>query len=240
MKRLSGIVTSEMSPIEVAWLPGAGPGRVGLTLAPGKIATSKFGHRWARDLEADLDRLVNHHGARVLICLLEDRELLRLQIPDLIERAEAKGLTVHRLPIPDGGVLPSAEPVSEIVDRIEAHAEAGRNVVIHCAGGLGRAGTIGGCWLVRRGMIAADAIETLHECRSSHCPETRSQEAFIAGFENNRPHQPASSALSRPPPRWKARGARRSRRGVGIVSVIGGGAGREESTVLLLHEHGRR
>jgi protein-tyrosine phosphatase len=64
--------------------------------------------------------------------------------------------------------------------RIIEDAESGRNVVIHCIGGLGRTGTVAGCVLVELGLTSAQALEVLHALRGPHCPETRAQERFIA------------------------------------------------------------
>ena len=196
---MSDVRTSESSPIGVNWLPGdllAGlTGKVGLTFAPGKHAYSKSGARWERDLPSDLDRLVNHHQAAVLVCLLEDHELDHLKIPNLVREAESRGLDVFRLPIPDGGVLPSLGPVKELIDQITLVARSGKNVVVHCAGGLGRTGTIAGCMLVEHGSTAAEAIETLHRVRSRNCPETSGQERFIAEYE-----QKARTNRRRPAP----------------------------------------
>lgn len=183
---MTKIVTSADSPIRVAVLPADLPGLVGLTLAPGKHAASKDGFRWARDLATDLDRLAGFFQTKTLICLLEDDELHRLRIPDLVAEATKRGIDVHRLPIPDGGVLPEQGPVEETVRVIFDSAAAGKNVVIHCQGGLGRAGTIGGCFLVEMGMSAEEAIATLHRCRDADCPETPAQERFIADYAKTR------------------------------------------------------
>ena len=180
---MSDLRTSATHPIRVDFLPTPGlPGRVGMTFAPGKRSFSKYGRPWHRDLAGDLDRLVDHHGIHVLACLLEDHELTRLQIPALVTEAQARGLTVHRLPIPDGGVLPSTSSVRTLVTAIANHARAGRSVAIHCAGGLGRAGTVAGCLHVDQGMTPAQALATLHEVRSPNSPETPQQEAFVARF----------------------------------------------------------
>ena len=175
--------TSETDPIDVAWLLDELPGKIGITLAPGKHAGSKSGTRWERDLALDLDELVDRHGMRMQVCLLEDEELVRLKIANLVEEAERRGVGVLRLPIPDGGVLPSGEPVELLVEQMLAAASAGKNVVIHCMGGLGRAGTIGGCALVAYGMPAEDALARLRERRGPSCPETEGQRAFIRAFE---------------------------------------------------------
>lgn len=179
---MTGIMTSRTHPLCVDWLPVGPPGRLGLTLAPGKTAWTKGGKRWQRDLLPDLDRLVRDVGAQDLVCLLEDHELRRLQIPDLARQAERRGLHVHRLPIPDGGVLPDVAMVEDLVVRIVAALEQDRAVVVHCAGGLGRSGTIAGCVLARLGHAPADALAMLHEHRSPRCPENRAQERFIEQF----------------------------------------------------------
>src|SRR4051812_14003423 len=176
------IWTSETHPIRVDWLPVGGPGRVGMTFAPGKCASSKYQPgTWKRDLAADLDRLVRVERADVLVCLVQDFELRDLGISTLKEDAEKRGLTVVHLPIPDQGVLPDPQPVRKLVGDIDAMVAAGKRVVIHCVGGLGRTGTVAGCWLVQRGLAPDAAIAQLHETRKSpHCPENSKQERFIA------------------------------------------------------------
>lgn len=178
--------TSETNPIEIATLPAPWPGRVSLTFAPGKHAWSQEGFVWARDLSADLDRLAHVFDTQVLVCLLEDRELLSLKIPRLVKEAEARGLEVHRLPIPDGGTLPSPDDVRDLVRVIADHAKAGRNVVIHCMGGLGRAGTIGGCILVESGLVTEAALLALAKARGPRCPENDRQKDFIRAYETSR------------------------------------------------------
>lgn len=185
------IRTSATHPIGINWLPAQDAGLVGLTFAPGKHGSSKSGPRWERDLDADLRRLIDHHGMDVLVCLLENHELARYMIHNLIPTAEVLGIKVLRLPIPDGGVLPRPGPVAELIAAIREQTDQGKRVVVHCAGGLGRTGTIAGCYLVEFGMSADEAIETLHRVRGRNCPETRGQEEFIAmyavAFERERP-----------------------------------------------------
>ena len=183
---MTKVKTSAQSPIHVALLPSPFEGKVGLTLAPGKHQYSKSGYKWERDLNQDLDRLVSAFDAKVLICLLEDHELKRLKIPNLVRAAEQRGMEVHRLPIPDGGVLPNQRPVEATVKVIVDAVKVGKNVVVHCAGGLGRSGTVGGCFLVETGMDGREAVETLHRCRSKRSPETKGQERFIAEYAKRR------------------------------------------------------
>ena len=174
--------TSETHPLRVSFLPLDLPGRVGLTLAPGKQQVAKGGYRGERDLNTDLDRLVETYRTDLLVCLLEDHELARLGIPDLVARAEARGLRVHRHPIRDGGTPPEATALRPTVEVIRAAAEAGETVVVHCAGGLGRTGTVAGCLMVTLGFSHADVLAALHRARGPRCPENDAQVRFIEEY----------------------------------------------------------
>jgi protein-tyrosine phosphatase len=174
------IRTSETDPIRVDWLPERLPGRVGLTFAPGKKTVTAAGFRWERDLRRDLDDLAVRYRSAALVCLLEDDELGRLGISALVPEALHRGIEVRRFPVPDYGVPASVGPVRHLVGWIEERAISGKNVVIHCAGGLGRTGTIAGCFLVERGMGADEALLLLPKVRGSvNCPETDAQRLFV-------------------------------------------------------------
>lgn len=172
--------TSGTDPIQVAWLPDRWAGRIGLTFAPGKRSGSVFGDPWARDLAADLDRLRDTCALDALAPLIEDHELASLQIPRLVEEAEARGIAVLRLPIPDGGT-PDPQAARALVATLRALARAGRRVVVHCRGGLGRAGTLAACCLVADGLPPAEAIAAVRRVRPG-AVENEAQERFVMGF----------------------------------------------------------
>ena len=174
--------TSQSHPLRVDWLPIDLPGRVGLTFAPGKKQADAATGAWDRDLDTDLHRLREEFGTSTLVCLLEDRELEELEIPDLVEAAASVGIAVRRLPIEDGWVPRDLDAVRSLVAEVIATARGGDNVVIHCKGGLGRAGTIGGCVLVAAGVAPVDALSMLKDARGPNCPETDRQRAFIEQF----------------------------------------------------------
>ncbi len=176
----AGTRTSATDPIEVAWLPGPLPGRIGLTFAPGKRSGSLFGSPWHRDLGADLDRLRASHRVDFLVPLVEDFELRDLGISRLVEEAEARGIVVERLSIPDGGI-PSLEAARQVVSLILAFARAGKTAVVHCRGGLGRAGTLAACALTRQGYRPAEAIAAVRKVRPGAL-ENSGQEDFVHLF----------------------------------------------------------
>ncbi len=181
--------TSATDPLRVDWLPGLGPGRVGLTLAPGRKGWSTDDPRpWQRDLSADLDRLVRDLGVEVLVSLVEDFELDAYELGDLYGEASARGLEVWRLPIVDGSVPDSPALLADLVRRISAAVDSGRTLVVHCIGGLGRTGTVAGCLLVERGATADEALATLAATRGPRCPENEAQRQVIRGHERGRRH----------------------------------------------------
>jgi ADP-ribosylglycohydrolase/protein-tyrosine phosphatase len=173
--------TSESHPIYVDFLPReacALPGRIGLTFAPGKKDPRRD---WDRDLDADLARLIDHDHATLLVSLVEDHELKLLDIERLPWAARDAGLRVRRLPIVDVDVPRSMADVIEVVRIIIAVASAGDTVVIHCRGGLGRAGTIASCCLVALGHGPDEAIRIVRAARAG-AVETPGQERFVASF----------------------------------------------------------
>jgi ADP-ribosyl-[dinitrogen reductase] hydrolase len=179
----SGSRTSVTHPIRVDWLPEtfeSAEGRVGLTFAPGKSGPSIHGAPWARDLRLDLDRLRGLHRVDCLVSLLESKELPMLGIRDYRTEAAARGLVLLESPIPDLHP-PTMEQALKTTDLVQRLAEAGRRVVIHCRGGLGRAGTVGACLLIRRGHDADAALTAVRGVREG-AVETPRQEAFLRSF----------------------------------------------------------
>jgi protein-tyrosine phosphatase len=186
---MTDVRTSFTHPLRVDWLPATRRGRVGMTFAPGKKSRARDGFWWERDLDADLAAL-RAARADVLVSLLEDHELLTYGIPSLFSRAAASGLEVVRFPIRDVDVPTDRAAVDQLLATIENRVAQGRGVVIHCAGGLGRTGTIAGCYLVRGGMPADEALRVLARVRQSQeCPQTEAQRAFVRNHPPRRaPH----------------------------------------------------
>ena len=178
--RVAEARTSETDPIRVAWLQADLRGRIGVTFAPGKSTTHLSADPWDRDLDTDLEQLAGAHGVRLLVPLIEDHELLTLRIPRLQRRAEHFGMAVARLPIADGGV-PRQAAARPLVDLAVSVARAGYNVCFHCRGGLGRAGTLAACTLVRLGMDAQAAMAQVRAVRPGAIENTE-QERFVQHF----------------------------------------------------------
>jgi protein-tyrosine phosphatase len=98
--------------------------------------------------------------------------------------ADIDGRPYRRFPIPDLGT-PSPELMREILDELDAALDEGLTVYVHCRGGIGRTGTVVGCWLVRGGRSGEEAIATIAELRGdAFSPETREQHAFVRAWED--------------------------------------------------------
>lgn len=166
-----------------AAVPGL-PGRLGMTMCPGRRQRALSGVLWKRDLAVDLERLVEVECIDMLVCLVEPRELFDIGARQLTAEAERRGLVVDHLPIPDGGV-PRMGPARELVDRVVAAMREGRSVAVHCAAGLGRSGTVTACILIALGVRAEIAIRAVRFVRPGAIENLR-QEAFVHRFARAR------------------------------------------------------
>lgn len=96
----------------------------------------------------------------------------------------------ERFPIVDRSVPESRAQMLEILDEIDRRVAAGGTVYVHCWGGVGRTGTVLGCYLVRQGLTGDAALAELArlwsqmEKSSWHptTPETPEQFAFVRGW----------------------------------------------------------
>ncbi len=70
----------------------------------------------------------------------------------------------RRMPIRDG-CAPTIEEMKAILDAIDTATSDGHVVYFHCWGGHGRTGTVAGCYLVRHGMPAKDALREIKRLR---------------------------------------------------------------------------
>jgi predicted protein tyrosine phosphatase len=126
-------------------------------------------------------------GVRQFIDLTEAGEYNLRPYWPLVQRlaAERNLEVVHsRLSIPDMGT-PARSHMLGILDAIDAAIVAGRPVYVHCFGGIGRTGTVVGCYLVRHGADAETALAEIARRRQGtpdghrHSPETDEQRQFV-------------------------------------------------------------
>ena len=196
--------TSATHPIRVDFLPReilGLDGRLGMTFAPGKKAQGIDG-RWDRDLTVDLARLRQAFATDVLVSLIEEHEFEQLDIRRLPAASEDAGILLDRFPIPDGGVPAAPAEFAVLVERTVRCLRAGKTVVVHCRGGLGRTGLLAAACLRFLGVEAVRAIEVVRAARPGTV-ENATQEAFV---RNLKPPAPSTVAPDRAPTLSRFRG----------------------------------
>ncbi len=90
------------------------------------------------------------------------------------------GLTEVHLPVRDF-TPPSPGQLDAGVAAIEEGLAEGKRVAVHCAGGLGRTGTLLACYLVSRGATPDEAIARVRAARPGSV-ETAAQEAAVTAY----------------------------------------------------------
>lgn len=99
----------------------------------------------------------------------------------------------HRFSIRDHSI-PSQESMMLILNTIDASIQNNKPVYIHCWGGVGRTGITVGCYLIRHGFSAEQAllrVATLYKTRPQNyfvtSPETPQQFEFVRNWRET-PH----------------------------------------------------
>ena len=172
--------TSLAHPLQIAEVvPNLGMGKIGLTLCPGKVQSTGLTGSWARDLSLDVEA-ISEWNASVVLTLVEAEELARLQVPNLGKAVRDRHMEWLHLPIRDRDVPDAAFEAAwiETGEQLRARLRLGFNVLIHCMGGLGRAGTIASRLLVELGWRPRDSIREVRRVRPGAL-ETRGQEDFV-------------------------------------------------------------
>lgn len=148
----------------IAWMnaPDCG-GRIGMMACPGGgfhpgVAEARLRH--------DLDTL-HAAGARALVTLLPEDEMVLACVATLGEEVEARGMLWLHLPIGDMQAPGEAFEIrwTEAGPRLRALLGEGGGVVFHCMAGLGRTGTVAARLAVDMGLTPPEAIRQVRAAR---------------------------------------------------------------------------
>ncbi|MFD0895213.1 hypothetical protein KBB96_00355 [Luteolibacter ambystomatis] len=135
------------------------------TIVPGKLFAGEYpGSSDPAIASTRLASLVDE-GVRTFLDLtpVEDPlEPYEERLADLMP-----GLRYFRHPIPDMGVPHSPMVMRGILDRIADETAAGNPVYFHCWGGIGRTGTVAGCWFREQGLGPDEALATVQQLYSA-------------------------------------------------------------------------
>jgi ADP-ribosyl-[dinitrogen reductase] hydrolase len=180
--------TSLTHPLQIADIcAGPGCGRIGLTFCPGKYEPYAKSGFWNRDLASDLG-VIQDWGAAAVVTLVEPHELVLLRVERLGEEVRRRNMAWFHLPIVDVATPDTAfeRQWEDSGATLRTLLRSGRNVLVHCRGGLGRAGTIGARLLIAIGMEPATAIRQVRAARPGSI-ETKEQENYVRRLRTQTP-----------------------------------------------------
>ncbi len=155
------------------------------------LASEYPGHRDPKVLRQKLEKFLDA-GIRSFIDLTFEAEL-QPYVAVLRELARERSIDVNyfRMPIGESGLPGSREEMCRILDQIDSCRVADQACCVHCWGGCGRTGMVVGCYLVRRGMAAQEALDFINARwrsvakypRYPNSPETEAQRIYILNWQ---------------------------------------------------------
>jgi hypothetical protein len=159
-------------------------------VVPGLLLAGEYpGARTDGEARAKLGALLDA-GVRAFVDLTEAGEYnLRPYWPLLQGLAAERGIRVthRRLAIPDM-CAPTGAHMLAILDAVDAAVANQQPVYVHCYGGIGRTGTVVGCYLVRRGAKGMAALAEIAQRRQGtpdgyrQSPETDEQRELVLAW----------------------------------------------------------
>lgn len=160
---------------------------------PGRLLAGEYpGTQTPWQSPVKLARLLDA-GITYFLDLTSKKDPLKSYAKPLQTLAARRGISVihSRRPISDMS-CPSTEQMREILDEIDNALAVAHNVYVHCWGGVGRTGTVVGCYLVRGGATGDEALQRVAELFSTmsrvkrhfnpQSPQTQAQMEFVRGW----------------------------------------------------------
>jgi ADP-ribosylglycohydrolase/Flp pilus assembly protein TadD/protein-tyrosine phosphatase/DNA-binding Xre family transcriptional regulator len=158
--------------------------KLGMTFAPGKKQTGALSGNWDRDMTADLARLRDVYQVDTLVSLIEESEFGELNINNFEYECRNHDIELIRFPLRDVSVPPSRTSFARLIREIAKRLTENKTVVIHCKGGLGRAGLTAACAIVAASGNKINGSEAIKMVRAARrgTVETGEQENYVLQF----------------------------------------------------------
>ena len=159
---------------------------------PGRLLAGDYPRTLEEEESREKLAKLTDAGVSAFIDLTEPDEPTNFREPmkpyaHLLNGPSHQRFAIRDMNVPDSPELPKAA-----LDAIDAHLAAGKTVYVHCWGGVGRTGTIIGCWLARHhepGQAALDRLKELWEKNPKsqqpwiRSPETDAQIRYVREWD---------------------------------------------------------
>ena len=161
------------------WVCNVGKGKLGVMPRP----------LGGESLESQMERLKGE-GTDVLVSMLTESEIDKLDLRREPEACSKKGIRFLNFPIQDQNVPPDRASFGQLVRDLTSELLAGKGVVIHCHGGIGRSGLTAACILVGQGRSPEAACLTVSMARRYEVPSTEQQRLWISSWASEPTYVP--------------------------------------------------
>ena len=170
------------APLQIDELSVAEQGLLGMCCCPGRLEGGSGRLARKRDIQADLGA-ISLWRPDLVVSLVEIHEFSMLGVPDLPRQFKRQFNWKH-WPVRDLQAPTGDGPATSFVDKLLIGLRGGDRVLLHCAAGLGRTGTLAARLLIASGSAAADAIATVRKTRPGAI-ESDAQEAFLLALDKS-------------------------------------------------------
>lgn len=120
-------------------------------------------------------------GIHTVVSLLQPDELIVQGLEHEAELCQQSGLEYLNFPIEDHQVPDDREAAMAFIHSLKDELSEGKNIAIHCRGGVGRTGTLAAALMLACDLKPEELFETLHKARGKPMPATDAQRAWVLG-----------------------------------------------------------
>ncbi len=118
-------------------------------------------------------------GVDVVVSLLTKAEIETAVLQQEESLCQQSGLQFINFPITDYGVPENLEATLSMITQLEQLVSKGKNIAVHCWGGIGRSTTIVAATLIKLGFEADTVFDVIGKARGHQVPDTKEQKQWV-------------------------------------------------------------